>query len=117
MRDNDLFILQAFLEYLMQLFISNNLTLIEAQPRIFNHLPHLFFLRLPHQNDLIPSPCTFLLESLPKLLQPHHGPEDICMNIPMNMKVFLRDDVANLYLQLGDLSEVFKVRFYLGQLP
>ena len=35
----------------------------------------------------------------------------------MNMKVFLREIVGNLYPQLGHMAEVFKVRFQLCQLP
>lgn len=114
MRDKGLFILEAFFEYLMQLFIFNALTLIETQPRVFNNLPSLTFVFLPHQNHLIPFPRPFLLKPPSELLQPHHCPQHICMNIPMNMKVFLRYDAANLYFQLGNLSEVFKVKISLG---
>ena len=105
------------LEYLLYLFIFNTLTLIEAQPRVLHNLPRLLFLRLTHQNHLTAFLLAFLLKSLPKLLQPHDCSEDICMDIPVNMKVFLREIVGNLYLQLGHMAEVFKVGFQLCQLP
>jgi hypothetical protein len=39
------------------------------------------------------------------------------MDIPVDVKVFLRKNVGNLYLQLGHLSEVFEVGFQFCQLP